>query len=80
MIDSCLQSWTRTIPSRSRSRSAGDRDANQNRISVQIDEGRRLEKEFNSFDEIRTKLSLAASVLGPNGGLKVSAHVPQPHR
>ncbi|EXU98786.1 hypothetical protein X797_008023 [Metarhizium robertsii] len=63
-----------------RSRSTGDRDANQNRTSIQIDKGGRLGKKFNRFDEKRTKLSLAASVLGPSGGLEVFDHMAQPRR
>ncbi|GFP58531.1 subtilisin DY [Trichoderma asperellum] len=50
------------------------RDANQRLISTQVDKHISLGKESTRFDKMRTKLSAAASVLGPNLGFDCLCH------
>lgn len=50
------------------------RDANQKLNSIKVDNGRRLGKEFNRFDQMRDKFSAVASVLGPNLGFNCLCH------
>lgn len=50
------------------------RDANQRLISTQVEKQISLGKESTRFDKMRTKLSAAASVLGPNLGFDCLCH------
>lgn len=50
------------------------RDANQKLLSIKFGKVTGLRREGNRFDKMRTKLSAAASVLGPNFGFDCLCH------